>query len=181
MGSPSVEPDDEDLSYWSFVDVAMDRTVRALPGVDAAAMRLVLSLHRAATSLAYDLESAVHRPRGWSWPGFRVLFVLFLTGPIEAKRVAQLSGMSRAAVSALVNTLVRDGLVSRRPAEHDRRAVLLALTDEGERQFTDAFAAHNRREQSWAAALDPAELATLTALLEKLMASPAALAANRRF
>ncbi|WP_214368650.1 MarR family winged helix-turn-helix transcriptional regulator [Pseudonocardia sp. H11422] len=171
---------DDDLDYWSFVDVAIDRTTRALPAVDPRAMRLVLGLHRAANAVVYDLESTVHRPRGWSWPGFRVLFVLWLTAPAEAKRVAQLSGMSRAAVSALVNTLERDGLVSRRQASHDRRAVELSLTPVGRQAFTEAFEAHNRREQDWASALTDDELTTLTALLEKLMASPTAAAANRR-
>ena len=54
-------------------------------------MRLVLTLHRVTTALVYDLESTVHRPRGWSWSGFRVLFVLWLGGPLVAKRVAELS------------------------------------------------------------------------------------------
>lgn len=175
MGTPA-----DELDYWSFVDVAVDRTAAALPGVDPRAMRLVLSLHRAANALVYDLESAVHRPRGWSWPGFRVLFVLWLSAPLEAKRVAALSGMSRAAVSALVNTLERDGLVSRRKAGHDRRAVELALTPAGEAAFAEAFAAHNVRERTWASALTADEAATLTGLLEKLMASEVAAAANRR-
>jgi DNA-binding MarR family transcriptional regulator len=172
-------PDDE-LDYWSFVDVAVERTARALPRIDPRAMRLVLSLHRAANALVYDLESTVHRPHGWSWPGFRVLFVLWLTAPVEAKRVAALSGMSRAAVSALVNTLERDGLVSRRQSSHDRRAVDLSLTPVGARAFADAFAVHNERERAWASALTADEVTTLTALLEKLMASPVAAAANRR-
>lgn len=171
---------DDDLDYWSFIDVAVERTAREQPGLDAAAMRLVLSLYRASNAMVYDLESTVHRPRGWSWPGFRVLFVLWLTAPVEAKRVAQLSGMSRAAVSALVNTLERDGLVSRRKADHDRRAVELSLTTAGRATMSSAFAARHDREQTWASALDADELATLTRLLDKMMASPVARAANRR-
>jgi DNA-binding MarR family transcriptional regulator len=171
----------DDVDYWSFIDVAMERTVRALPGADARAMRLVLSLYRASNALVYDLESAVHRPRGWSWAGFRVLFVLWLAGPLDAKRTAQLSGMSRAAVSALVNTLERDGLVlRRRGAGQDRRAVELSLTGAGAEVFAEAFAEHNNRERTWASALSGAEVDQLTALLEKLMASPVAAAANRR-
>lgn len=173
-------PEQQDVDYWSFIDVAVARTLRALPEVDPRAMRLVLSLYRASNALVYDLESAVHRPRGWSFAGFRVLFVLWLVAPLEAKRVAQLSGMSRAAVSSLVNTLERDGLVSRRRAEGDRRAVELALTPRGEAALAEAFAAHNARERTWASALDDDEVAQLTALLEKLMASPVAAAANRR-
>jgi DNA-binding MarR family transcriptional regulator len=173
-------PGDDELDFWSFIGMAVERTGTRLPGVDPRAMRLVLSLYRASNALVYDLESAVHRPRGWSWPGFRVLFVLWLTAPLEAKRVAQLSGMSRAAVSALVNTLERDGLVLRRKAGHDRRAVELSLTPTGEQVFAAAFEAHNARERTWASALSDDEVTQLTALLEKLMASPVAAAANRR-
>ena len=170
----------DDVDYWSFVAIAVERTTRALPAVDARAMRLMLSLYRASNAMVYDLESTVHRPRGWSFAGFRVLFVLWLAGPLEAKRVAQLSGMSRAAVSALVNTLERDNLVIRRKAGHDRRSVELSLTAQGEHVFAAAFAAHNERERTWASALTDEEAAQLTALLEKLMASPVAAAANRR-
>ena len=171
---------DDALDYWSFVDMAVARTARRLPDVDPRAMRLVLSLYRASNAMVYDLESAVHRPRGWSFAGFRVLFVLWLTGPLEAKRVAQLSGMSRAAVSALVNTLERDGLVVRRPAGHDRRAVELSLTPDGAEVFAAAFIAHNQRERTWASTLTSDEAAQLTALLEKLMGGPVAAAAKRR-
>jgi hypothetical protein len=136
-------PDNEDLHFWSFIDHAISRASRELPGVDPLAMRLVLTLHRAANMLVYDLESTVHRPRGWSWPGFRVLFAIWLSSPVEAKKVAELSGMSRAAVSALVNTLERDAI-------------------------TTAFQAHNEREREWAGSLSSDEQRTLISLLEKL-------------
>ncbi|MFD3505483.1 MarR family winged helix-turn-helix transcriptional regulator [Streptomyces sp. NPDC058676] len=168
------EPLDADhLHFWSFIDHAIDRASRELPGIDPLAMRLVLTLHRAANMLVYDLESAVHRPRGWSWPGFRVLFAIWLSGPVEAKKVAELSGMSRAAVSALVNTLERDGLVSKERASYDGRAVQLGLTEAGLHAITTAFQAHNAREQEWAGALDEDEQQTLIELLGKLTAHSA--------
>lgn len=171
----------EELDYLSFVDYAIDKTTAELPKVDPAAMRLGLTLHRLTSALVYDWESTVHRPRGWSWGGFRVLFVLWLAGPMEAKRVAQLSGMSRAAVSALVNTLERDELVSRKQAEHDKRAVLLSLTEAGHDAITSAYEAHNEREQAWANALTKPELMVLIGLLDKLTTSSAATEAKRRF
>jgi DNA-binding MarR family transcriptional regulator len=170
----------EQLDYLSFVDHAINVASRELPEVDPAAMRLVLTLHRVTSALVYDLEASVHRPRGWTWPGFRVLFVLWLAGPAEAKRVAELSGMSRAAVSALVNTLQRDGLVERRQADHDRRAVRLTLTSAGHDAITEAFRAHNQREQAWAGLLTATERATLVKLLEKLTAGRDSIAARRR-
>ncbi|KOS56836.1 MULTISPECIES: MarR family winged helix-turn-helix transcriptional regulator [Rhodococcus] len=158
----------DDLDFLSFVDFAVRKTTRVMPEVDPQAMRLVLELTRVASALVYDLESSVHRPQGWSWPGFRVLFMLWLSGPSDAKRVAKLSGMSRAAVSALVNTLERDGLVTRRRAEHDRRAVELALTEAGVDAITSTYAAHNRREQTWTGVLSKPEQTILIGLLEKL-------------
>ncbi|TVT23796.1 MarR family transcriptional regulator [Amycolatopsis rhizosphaerae] len=171
----------EDLDYLTFVDYAVAKTTAELPAVDPVAMRLGLTLHRLTSALVYDWESTVHRPRGWSWGGFRVLFVLWLAGPMEAKRVAQLSGMSRAAVSALVNTLERDGLVSRTPSAHDRRAVLLSLTGAGHEAITTAYEAHNEREQAWAKSLSKDEQEQLIGLLDKLAGGPAASEAKRRF
>ncbi|WP_019813034.1 MarR family winged helix-turn-helix transcriptional regulator [Saccharomonospora saliphila] len=174
-------PGEDELDYLSFVEFAVDEAGRRLPTLDTDAMRLVLTLHRLTSALVYDLESAVHRPRGLSWPGFRVLFVLWLTGPAESKRVAELAGMSRAAVSALVNTLHRRGLVERARAEHDRRAVLLRLTDEGRALIEADYREHNERERSWAATLTERERSQLIGLLEKLTTGPAAGTARRRF
>ncbi|WP_330255509.1 MarR family transcriptional regulator [Nocardia sp. NBC_00565] len=168
------------LDYLSFVDYAVDKANRELPQVDSTAMRLVLTLHRVTSALVYDLESSVHRPRGWSWPGFRILFVLWLAGPLEGKRIAELSGNSRAAVSALVNTLERDGLVTREKAEHDRRAVQITLTDGGRNAITDAFREHNQRERAWANALSKPEQTIFIGLLEKLMHGMTEVAEKRR-
>ncbi|WP_028927033.1 MarR family winged helix-turn-helix transcriptional regulator [Pseudonocardia acaciae] len=176
------EPNDVgELGYLSFVDYAIKKTTAELPAVDPVAMRLGLTLHRLTSALIYDWESTVHRPRGWSWSGFRVLFVLWLAGPGEAKRIAELSGMSRAAVSALVNTLERDGLATRRQADHDRRAVTVELTEAGHDAITSAYEAHNLREQAWMSGLSDAERATLLTLLDKLMTGPVAADAKRRF
>lgn len=166
--------DIDELDFLSFVDFAVAKTTRAMPDVDPVSMKLVLELTRVASALVYDLESTVHRPGGWSWPGFRVLFVLWLAGPSEAKRVAKLSGMSRAAVSALVNTLERDGYVTRRRSEVDRRAVELRLTDAGLDAITTTYAEHNRREQVWVSALTKPERTILIGLLEKLASSSSA-------
>ncbi|MFD3925696.1 MarR family winged helix-turn-helix transcriptional regulator [Streptomyces sp. NPDC058614] len=165
----TLEPSDpEQLHFWSFIDYAVERVSRELPSIDPVAMRLVFTLHRAANMLVYDLESTVHRPRGWSWPGFRVLFAIWLTAPVEAKQVAEVSGMSRAAVSALVNTLERDGLVRKGRAAYDGRALELSLTESGREAIASAFLAHNEREREWGSALSEDEKHTLIELLGKL-------------
>lgn len=159
-----------DLTFWSFVDYAVQKAEQELPSVNADAMRMVLTLNRATSMVIYDLESTVHRPRGLTWPGFRVIFALWLAGPMEAKTTAEISGMSRAALSALLNTLERDGLVLRERATHDRRALQLSLTEAGYHAILGGFRAHNRRESAWAEALEPEERHELVRLLNKLMA-----------
>ncbi|MFJ9553727.1 MarR family winged helix-turn-helix transcriptional regulator [Nocardiopsis sp. NPDC101807] len=159
-----------DLTFWSFVDYAVQKAEQELPSVNADAMRMVLTLNRATSMVVYDLESSVHRPRGLTWPGFRVIFALWLAGPMEAKSTAEISGMSRAALSALLNTLERDGLIVRERATHDRRALQLTLTEAGYGAILGGFRAHNRRETAWAAALEPEERTELVRLLNKLMA-----------
>lgn len=155
----------------AFVEDAVDAAARRMPGIDAEAMRLILLLHRVTNAVVYDLESTVHRPAGWSWSAFRALFTLWVHGPCEPSRLADLSGMSRQAVSALAKTLEHERLIERESAEHDARSVVLSLTPTGATQLEAAFRTHNRREQEWASALDPDERATFAALLTKLAAA----------
>ena len=156
------------LDFISFTEHAVGEAKRRDPALDADAMRMVLLLHRVTSSVVYDLESTVHRPLGWSWSGFRLLFALWICGPVDGKTAAVLSGMSRAAVSGLANTLTRDGLMNRVVNADDARAVTLSLTDRGERALTSAFRDHNERESAWAGALTGAERQTLVTLLSKL-------------
>lgn len=154
--------------FLSFTEVALDTTALRLPETDRSAMAMVLLLHRVANSLVYDLESTVHRPAGWSWSAFRLLFTLWVSGPQEAGRAAALAGMSRAAVSSLAKTLGASGLVDRRPEPRDRRTAVLSLTDDGRRALEDVFRVHNRREAEWAGLLTADELRTLNTVLTKL-------------
>ena len=131
-------------------------------------MTMVLLLHRVANSIVYDLESTVHRPAGWSWSAFRLLFTVWVAGPNESRRVAELSGMSRAAVSSLTKTLSAAGLLARAGDPNDGRAVVLSLTDTGRDALETAYRAHNRREVEWANLLTPDELSTLNTVLAKL-------------
>ncbi|WP_410667662.1 TetR family transcriptional regulator C-terminal domain-containing protein [Amycolatopsis sp. cmx-4-68] len=154
--------------FLSFSRTAVDVTAGRLPGTDREAMAMVLLLHRVANTVVYDLESTVHRPAGWSWSAFRLLFTVWVAGPQEASRAAELTGMSRAAVSSLAKTLATAGLVGRAPDERDRRSVVLSLTDTGRRRLEATFRAHNQREARWADLLAPADLRVLNRVLADL-------------
>jgi DNA-binding MarR family transcriptional regulator len=88
--------------------------------------------------------------------------------------------MSRAAVSALVATLERDGLVAKERAPYDGRAVQLSLTAAGMEAISSDFRAHNDREQDWASALTRDEQQILISLLDKLAVHSAHFAVRHR-
>jgi DNA-binding MarR family transcriptional regulator len=128
---------------------------------------LTFSLMRLHTRLSQDFES-VHRRRGWSWPGFRIMNVLWALGTVEVRDLARLTGDSRAAISSAVKTLERDGLVLRSRSDHDRRLVDVTLTDLGISQLKEGMLDQARREKAWFAALAPSARSQLTAMLTSL-------------
>lgn len=166
----SADGDRDDPDFWSFVDLAGRRLAGEFGFPDRLATRLLLTLNRASAIVTYDLESTVHRPRGHSWAGFRLLFVTWLAGPLEPGRAATLAGMSRAAVSNLAKTLIADGMMVRTPGERDGRSVILSLTERGHRAMLEIFAGQHERERRWAGALTETEQQMLIMLLDKLIA-----------
>ncbi|HJX78095.1 MarR family winged helix-turn-helix transcriptional regulator [Glutamicibacter sp.] len=162
---PGMNPAD----YWSFAEMASRRIAEEMDDIDSVATKLIITLNRAANLVVYDLESTVHRPRGMSWAAFRVLFVVWLAGPLESGRAAKFAGMSRAAVSNLTNTLVSKDYLVKEPSEADGRTTLLRLTDAGTEYARAAFAEQNAQEARWASTLTDVEQQLLVMLLEKLI------------
>ncbi|GAA0980094.1 MarR family transcriptional regulator [Acrocarpospora macrocephala] len=169
-----------DLDFWSFVALANRKLATEYGFAHQLATQVLITLNRASDLVTYDLEASVHRPRGRSWSAFRLLFVIWLAGPMEPSTAARLTGMSRAAVSNLTKTLIGDGLLARTAAERDGRSVTLSLTDAGQAEMVDVFREHNEREFEWADALTEAEQRTLISLLDKLITAERAIEVRGR-
>ncbi len=166
MRQPSTDP-------LAFEQAARARLSRAPGEVDLEVVSAVFNLVRIVNRLLRDFETAVYRPRDLTWAGFRVLFCLWVQPASPPARLARLSGVSRATVSSVLNTLERKGLVSRHRRSPDRRVVTVTLTGAGERLVTEAFVAQHRREREWLAKLTPDEVVTLNEVLRSLLARPA--------
>jgi DNA-binding MarR family transcriptional regulator len=137
-------------------------------GADAAEhAELVFNLTRLHHRLSRDFEG-LHRRRGWTWAGFRIMNVLWAVGAAEARDVARLSGASRAAVSSALNTLERDGLVRRTRDSTDRRLIRIQLTQHGRIALREAMREQGDREREWLSELESAEQQRLTRLLAAL-------------
>ena len=141
-------------------------------GPDAAGhAELVFNLSRLHSRMSQDFE-VLHRRSGWTWAGFRIMNVLWALGAVELRDVARLSGGSRAAVSSALNTLERDGLVTRSRDAEDRRLVHVQLTAHGRVDLLDAIGEQAEREREWLSALAESDQVLLTRLLSVLADRP---------
>jgi DNA-binding MarR family transcriptional regulator len=159
------------LDRAGFDRLVLDRIATLEPDADRHAIAVVFNLMRLANVMVADVEANVHRPRGLSWAGFRILFALWIAGPIEPRELARLAAVTRASISSVLNTLERGELVERRRESVDRRVVTVLLTAKGRRSVSSAFRGHHARERAWLAALSPTEVDTLAELLHRILAS----------
>jgi len=98
--------------------------------------------------LGYLLRQVVHafhsqmeqvlRPLGLSSPQYGALYVLDHEAPISSARLARAMGVTPQAASLLVNGMLRDGLVERRPHPTHGRVLELRATPLGRKRFRAA-------------------------------------------
>lgn len=156
----------EDVDYWSFVDFFSRHVGDLIPGVDPGAARFFMTLHRTYELMAYDIRQELGN--GLSATALRVLLVLASAGPCSLLRVAELTGMSRAATSSLLKRLEADALITRGPSPEDGRSIVVSLTGHGEAEWAEAYRRYNEREAFWFEHLEPTEAALVQRTLERL-------------
>jgi DNA-binding MarR family transcriptional regulator len=124
------------------------------------------------------VESAIWRPAGVSYAGFRIIFTIWAVGPLEPRRLAELASVTRGNISSILNTLERDGYVVRTRGSADRRLVTVDVTDKARDLWARLAPRQAEREAEWLSALTQHERFQLVTLLHKLAtgtpASPSA-------
>jgi DNA-binding MarR family transcriptional regulator len=99
-----------------------------------------------------------------------ILRQIFEAGETSPGRVAVASGLTRGAVSKLVDRLVRKDLVSRTEADEDRRYQDVKLTAAGRALVPKLAALADKNDKEFFSHLSAKERATLVATLKKLAA-----------
>lgn len=154
-----------------FRDAAVRFTNERRPDLDALAVALSFTLTRVASAHQQESERLVHRRKGWTYSGFRVLYMVWLFEPVEARDLARYTGVSRQTTSTVLRTLEASGLIARqRTSQTDRRLVEVRLTPLGREQIEAAFGEQNAVERDWFGALSPDELRHLLSLLDRVLA-----------
>ncbi|MGM1064548.1 MarR family winged helix-turn-helix transcriptional regulator [Saccharothrix sp. Mg75] len=101
------------------------------------------------------LTDAALEPLGIDSKDFGALRVLAHREPTSQLQVAQILGIDRTTMVALLDALERKGVVTRRPDPADRRRNVVELTEEGMRTYDAARVAYGKAESAFLAAISP--------------------------
>jgi DNA-binding MarR family transcriptional regulator len=102
---------------------------------------------------------------GLSLARAKVLMRLDSHGPMNQATLAGLLGFAPRSVTETVDVLERDGLVTRTPDPHDRRARIVSLTASGQEALEAAMTVRSNTMDQIFGVLTPTERAQLVALL----------------
>lgn len=157
------------LETWDLIDRTVEVVGQSVPTADTEAMRLSMTLRTASNVMFYDIHAELRQMEGISAATLNILLVLQVDGELEFTRLAKFAGMTKPTASALINSMVSQGLLARRGDEADGRRSLLSATADGAELCTRATALLNLREVYWAEGLTAPERVQLIALLDKLI------------
>jgi len=148
---------------------------REFPDLDPSATEAFLHLLRTGDE-AFRVSEAQLAEHNITQGRFGVLMALWGNcqrgGPdksLSPAEIAERTGVTRATVTGLIDTLERAELVARTPHSGDRRMTSVALTTRGEQLLQRILPAHFRQMTWLLAPLDEAERKTLVSLLTKLL------------
>ncbi len=161
------------------IDEATENWARIVPDLDVVTMRTALLFARV-TALGHKHVEAAFAEVGLSAGEFDVLASLMhAPGRTSKPSVLARSGMlSPAGMTHRLDLLERAGLIERRPDPDDRRSTLVVLTGAGEAKAIEAARAHVGAEAEFFDVLGPHDRAELRRLLETMLDTYAAVAAE---
>lgn len=147
----------------------IEQLSRSIPGLDRDAIRACVPLLYFHRELDGALEQH-YQAYGLSRGRWYVLVQLYKASDegLTPADLADQTGVTRAAMTGLIDSLVESGHVNRGEVGDDRRTYRVLLTPRGTDLIASLLPDHLRRMQELIQALTPAERDAYVALLEKL-------------
>jgi DNA-binding MarR family transcriptional regulator len=156
-----------------WTDNLLARWASIHPGLDMNIYQVTARIARIGLHVGRHQEEVFGR-MGLNRGEVGVLSALRIAGPphrLSPTRLFKGLMLSSAGITSRLDRLEKRGLVRRTPDPTDRRAVVVELTDAGSRLLDEAVAANTRSEQSLLGQMSAKEVATLSRLLRKMLAS----------
>ncbi len=153
--------------------MTIDRQDRetALVEDDQMEIRVWLRLLTCSTLIEREVRARLARDFDITLPRFDVLAQLERAGSLTMGQLSRRMMVTHGNITGLVDRLVNDGLVDRRPVEGNRRANLVTLTQTGQAAFTRLAKAHHDWVCAMLGELDHDGLEGLHGLLGRLKGS----------
>lgn len=114
-------------------------------------------------------EHGVVRDKGLTLPQMHTLEILGANGPMRMKELAGRMGVTTGTLTVMIDRLVKNGQVERRPHDTDRRSIIVALTESGRTLFAEHDDLHLQLTEELTAGLTPEELEAFEATLRKMI------------
>jgi DNA-binding MarR family transcriptional regulator len=145
---------------------------KEFPDLDPSACEAILHILRAGDT-AFQMGESYFASHNITPGRFAVLMLLLkktkgCTAAGTPAELAEMSGVTRATMTGLIDTLERDGLVKREPDPTDRRMMSVNLTPKGVGLMHEILPGHFQRIASLMAPLNEGERKTLVRLLTKI-------------
>jgi DNA-binding MarR family transcriptional regulator len=153
------------------------KAAEAFPDLDPSATEVFLHLLRAGDE-AFRLVEVHLAQHDISQGRFGVLMALWgncqraecaAQRALSPAELADRTGVTRATITGLIDTLERDGLVTRTPHQEDRRMLSVELTSRASALLAGILPDHFRRMAWLMSPLSQAERKTLVGLLHKVL------------
>lgn len=154
--------------------LAAERDIRERLGdhpLDFEAMLAVSNIYRAANAVRNRMEREVLAPKGLTWGGFTILFVLWVWGEKETGELADECGLAKGTLSGMLTTLEKGALVVRTRHPDDGRRVVVGLLPGGRDLIEEVFPNFNQYEAKFTERLDAEERAEMARLLRLVTAT----------
>ena len=101
---------------------------------------------------------------------YRVLGVLMKAGTLPMSEIGRRLYISKPYMTALIDTLIKEGLVERRPDLADRRVINISITEQGKKHLKQSITLYKNDLKDLLSTLDEHDLEELCASLESLKA-----------
>ncbi len=136
--------------------------------LDGRKLELVVQLYKFCGDLEKSKESHFKK-YGLSDGRFMVLMTLWEShAPIKATEIADKLGVTRATMTGLIDSLIKDNFVEKKDCPQDRRAAYLSLTDFGHSFLKKMLPEHFSCIKKFTDTLSKEEAQTFLTILNKL-------------
>lgn len=149
---------------------ATDQTAAPVSAEEALKQRALFLIGAIANKLVINGSAVLRQRLGLGFTEYRIMVMLSLEPGIAAKRIGEVVGLDKAAISRGVRTLEAEGLIEPTPETAGRRSQAFRLTAMGDAIFARAVKVGREHERRLMADLSADEQRALIGLLQRLHA-----------